>query len=105
MARLLALLVFEVIILGGLVGYLQVRYAQANYPKSSRWKWVLFLAGFIAGTTGLATILYQEATSYELLLFSILTGIVSGLFSCFLSPYQMQYIYPKRSERSEYDQD
>jgi fluoride ion exporter CrcB/FEX len=102
MATMLVILVLEVIILGGLTGYLQVRYAQANYPVSSRWYWVLFISGFITGATCIGTFLYQEATSLdELLLFSISAGVVGGLFARFLSPYQMQYIYPKRTDRAE----
>lgn len=92
------IVVFEVLLLGGLGGYLHVRYARANYPTSSRWKWTLFLAGFIPGAVGLATILYQEATIPELLFFSLVTGVFIGLISLFLFPSNMQYIYPKRSD-------
>ena len=101
MGTMLVLLVLEIIILGGFAGYLQLRYAQANYPASSRWHWALFISGVIPVATGLATFLYYEATSLgRLLLVSISAGLVSGLFSRFLSPYQMQYIYPKRDERN-----
>ncbi|MCB0106528.1 MAG: hypothetical protein KDE53_11480 [Caldilineaceae bacterium] len=102
MDTMLIILVLEVIIFGGFAGYLQLRYAQANYPASSRWHWALFISGFIPVAAGLATFLYYEATSFgKLILVSILAGIVSGLFSRFLSPYQKQYIYPKRTDRAE----
>lgn len=95
------LVVLEVIALGGLVVYLQIRYAQANYPKSWPWQWALFLSAFIFGVTCFATIIYQEVTRYELLLFSLLTGISSGLVFGFLFPHNMRHIYPKRTDESE----
>jgi hypothetical protein len=102
MSTMLVLLMLEIIILGGFAGYLQLRYAQANYPVSSRWHWALFISGFIPVATGLATLLYYEASSLgKIFLVSIVAGIVSGLFSRFLSPFQKQYIYPKRTDRTE----
>ena len=92
----IAVLVLELVLLGGLGGYLQYRYAQANYPNSSRWKWVLFLSGFVPVVTGLATFLYQEVAIHELLLFSLLGGMFSGSISRFLFPQNMRHVYPKR---------
>lgn len=97
----IALFVLELVILGGLAGYLQYCYARANYPNSSQWKWALFLSGFIPVVTGLATFLYQEIAGHELLLFSLLGGIFSGLIASFLFPHNMRRIYPKRDDGSE----
>ena len=97
----IAVLVLELGMLGGFGGYLQYRYAQANYPNSLRWKWALFLSGFIPVVTGLATFLYQEVAIYELLLFSLLGGIFGGLISRFLFPHNMRHIYPKRDDEAE----
>lgn len=95
----IALVILELVVLGGLAGYIHYRYAQLNYPNSSQWKWVLFLSGFIPIATSLATFLYRAVTGYELLLFLLLGGIFSGLISRFLFPHNMRRIYPKRSEQ------
>ena len=94
----IAVLVLELVLLGGLGGYLQYRYAKANYPNSLRWKWVLFLSGFIPVLSGLATFLYQEVAILELILFSLLGGMFGGLISRFLFPHNMRRVYPKRPE-------
>lgn len=109
MRTLSVVLILEVIILGGLVVYFQFRYAQANYPKSSRWQWALFLSGFVLGATssatifyfgesGSATIFHQDTAIHELLLFSLLGGTFTGLLFRFLFPRNMQRMYPKRSD-------
>jgi len=97
----IAVFVLELVILGGLTAYVQYRYARANYPNSPQWKWVLFMSGFIPIAVSLATFLYQKVAGHDLLLFSLLGGLFTGLIFTFLFPHNMRNIYPKRDDEAE----
>lgn len=81
-----------------LVGHIQYKYAQANYPNTWTWRAILFFGGFITGGIG-ALALEINSTSFSNRVLSILFfGVFLGLISAFLVPINMRNILPKRKK-------
>ena len=82
--------------------YVQYRYAWANYPRTRRWKTILFSSSFCIGV-GIAALLaleYRQLPLGYLLLILVLGGLLFGLLFTFLFPGQMQAL---RQNRDKYN--
>jgi hypothetical protein len=77
-----------------LMGYVQFRYAKANYPKSMQWRAVLFISGLVAGTFGVWALFPVPSVS-ELLLGFLCGGIPLGLISVYWLPQKSRTIIPE----------
>lgn len=87
--------------------YVQFRHRSVNYPKTRRWKMILFSSGFIFGA-GVVTLLgleYQQVALGRRLAFVVLGGLFCGLMYTFLFPEQMQVLYPNRDEPDDSEQE
>ena len=81
-----------------LLGHIQYKYAQANYPNSWRWRAILFVGGFIPGGIGAFTFEMNTTSFINRGLFILFLGVFLGLISAFLVPINMRNILPKRKE-------
>lgn len=80
--------------------YVQLRYARAGYPKSQRWKTILFFSSFFIGA-GIALLFGLEFPQLGLgrLLVAILFGgLLCGVLFTFIFPEQMKILYPNQAE-------
>lgn len=83
---------------GGLIAFIYVRWAQANYPES--WQWELLLIG-VPFAWGFLLFLFALLPS-EGIGFSLLYATLFGLFQVFVNRYlwmpQMLRLMPRRPE-------
>jgi len=81
-------------------------HRSAGYPKTRRWKIILFSSGFIfgAGVAALLGLGYQELELGRRLAFIVLSGLFCGLIYTFLFPEQLQSLYPNRDESDDSEQ-
>ncbi len=86
--------------------YMQLRYAWAGYPKTRRWKMILFSSSFSIGV-GISVLLgleYPQLGLGRLLIVILTTGLVCGFVFTFLFPEQMQVLYPNRNQSDDLGQ-
>jgi hypothetical protein len=81
-----------------LLGHIQYKYAQANYPNTWGWRAILFVGGFIPGGIGALTFEMNSVSFVNRGLFILFLGVFLGLISAFLVPINMRNILPKRKE-------
>jgi hypothetical protein len=74
-----------------------VRYAQANYPKSRRWEYLLLGVPFLLGSTTGALAASKDFPSVFFVLFVPASGVAIALMYRFLFVHNMQYVIPKRA--------
>jgi TctA family transporter len=77
--------------------WLQLRYKDANYPNSWRWRICLFASGAASGVFGVVLFLL-DADSQPKLAAALYGGLFLGLLFGFASPHSMKGLYPKRSQ-------
>jgi hypothetical protein len=76
-------------------GYLHWEHAQKNYPFSTRWRFLLFMSGFLAGTLGFWGLMVEYGLAS--IVVSMATGGISlGLISLFWFPKYMQSFCPRK---------
>lgn len=86
---------------------IQLWYRSANYPKTRRWKMILFFSSFTIGA-GIATLLgleSQQVAWWRRLIFVLLGGLFFGLIYTFLFPEQLKSIYPYRGKSNDSEQE
>ena len=93
----LGVILLVCIVLGS---YWEVLYARANYPKSWRWRTLLFSIGCVNG--GLAVHLVVVGVNNEFLPPLILVGslLFGGIGFAWLFPIKMRYWIPPKRKQS-----
>lgn len=75
--------------------YLELRYIMANYPRSWKWRSVLFFGGFAFAVTSLYGLRWNERAEIGLAAGALLGGLFGGICFAFLLPFNLQHVYPK----------
>lgn len=81
-------------------GYLQIKYAKANYPAMRRWKMLLFLGGFFSGAL-VGWALIPVSGWREFLLAACVFGLPIGYVFLKWFPINVQNVYPKHHNIEE----
>jgi hypothetical protein len=89
---LILVLIFWVVFL---TPYIQWRYAKENYPKSWKWKSLLFAVG--GGLGGIAFMTFNPSWRFPQAIFVFIGGILfAGLCFTWLFPEKMRFIIPPK---------
>ena len=89
------LLLFACVLVLVIEIYLELRYIMANYPRSWKWRSILFLGGFVITATFLYGVKWNDRGEIGLAVVALLGGLFSGFCFAFLLPFNLQHVYPK----------
>ena len=95
------LLLILLLILGSLIAYVQLSWAWANYPKSSKWLFLRFGSSFLSGALLGLFLFYRDFYGIELVLAVLMTSFGSGIIFTYGFAYNMQHLIPKQNKSDE----
>ena len=88
-------LLFAWVFVAALEIYLEHRYIMANYPRSWKWRSILFLGGFVIGVTSLYGLRWNDRGEIGLVVVALLGGLFSGFCFALLLRSVLTHVYPK----------
>ena len=95
------LLLVVLLILSSLIIYVQLRWAWANYPKSSKWLLLRFGSSFLSGALLGLFLFYRDYHGIELLIAMLISGFVFGILFTYVFSYNLQHLIPKQNKSDD----
>ena len=78
--------------------YMQIRFAQSNYPRTRKWLALRLSLTFAEGAILGLFLFHQDYKGITLTIAVVLSGMAISLLDTFLSPHGIQYVIPKRED-------